>query len=464
MRGGLIPQGTLYRWGQRAAAGKGLFAQDPSPPPQLASASSPYLSAVNISPRPPSDVEIIDMLRQAGIESYCLVADSVLATMDQYLADLAAEGRVSRWVVPSERSIPAVAAGRWLATGELTLMAMQNSGFSNAMDYLRTVMRVHAIPGLVLAGWRGHDQQRDESEPHLLVGDMTDGDAHTTMGSEHVFGHRDGTDLMRETHRAIADALSGSLAYLRLSPDGFVRTQVLRPISNDRIPYPDPARIAACMERKGRPFQVVMQGPLLSRDEALHSIHEEMAVHEPFYIVGNGYNPRAMQALRITADTFENAGGMGSGLAMGWGAARSDPDQVFVVIDGDQNAVMNEMEKVLVHDYPENLFWYILNNGSGESVGNSTSIPLAPWHYQLARVINTTNGTPGTFSYPRVNASGLKFEAAGARALAARIGNLPAQAHLARRILEHRRAGRHARATQGMTIGMSKDPSTQRIP
>ena len=49
---------------------------------------------------------------------------------------------------------------------------------------------------------------------------------------------------------------------------------------------------------------------------------------------------------------------MGSSLAIAWGAAKSNPHQVFVAIDGDQNAVMNEMEKVLPSDYPANLDWY----------------------------------------------------------------------------------------------------------
>jgi hypothetical protein len=93
------------------------------------------------------------------------------------------------------------------------------------------------------------------------------------------------------------------------------------------------------------------------------------------------------------------------------------------------------MEKVLSSDYPENLFWFILDNGVGESVGFTPSIPLSPWHYDLAHVINTASGTSGSFRYPRMNASGVKFEAPEAWHLAERIGKLPAQAHLARRIL-----------------------------
>ena len=408
------------------------------------SARSPYASqwAAEFLSDVPKDTEIVDTFLAGGINTVCLVADSVLASIDQYIMDLAAEGKVNRWVVPSERSIPAVAVGRWLATGELTLMAMQNSGFTNAMDYLRTVMLTHKIPGIVMTSWRGFDAVLDDSEPHILVGDVTDADNCNTMGSNHVYGRRTGVGVIHDVRAAIEDAQGGNLVCVRLSPPGFTRSYPLRTVPDDRIGYLKPDYYRSMVLKKGRPFSQVQGEPLRMREEALTSIHEEMKLLDPFYIVGNGFNPRAMQALRLTENTFENAGGMGSSLAIAWGAAKSNPHQMFVAIDGDQNAVMNEMEKVLASDYPENLYWYILNNGTGESVGPSLSIPLAPWHFDLARVINTRNISPGSFKAPRINASGLKFEPVQARVLAKDIGNLPAQAQLARQILAIKSRGR----------------------
>lgn len=388
----------------------------------------------------PSDTEIIHAILDRGINTVCTVEDSAMATMDQYLCDLSSAGKATRWVLPSERYIPAVATGRWLATGELTAMMMQNSGLTNAMDYLRTLMSIHRIPGIVISGWRGHDPAIDNSEPHVLVGDVTDADARNVFDPSRIFGHRDGSDLMSETVRAIDSALEGNLSILRVSPPGFSKSCRLRPMMNSAIPYPDPEMHAKRAERKGRHFREVMKEPLMTREEALHHVHGLIKDKDPFYIIGNGYNPRAMQALRITENTFENAGAMGSSLGIAWGAAKSNPDQVFVAIDGDQNALMSEMEKVLSFDYPENLFWFILNNGTGESVAPTPGIPLSPWHYELAHVINTSNGDPGTFNYPRIDDSGLKFDTEDARELAERIGNLPAQAHLARKILSSRHA------------------------
>lgn len=390
----------------------------------------------------PTEKEIVDIFIAAGLDTFCLVGDSIFSTMDQYISDLAAAGKAKRWVLPSERSIPAVATGRWLATGRITVMSMQDTGFTNAMDYLRTVMLVHRIPGLVISSWRGFDALLDDSEPHILIGEVTDADNRNTVGDAHVFGQRSGIGLLRDVREAIDDAQSGNLACLRMSPPGFARTYPLRTIDDDSVPRPDLPRYAAVAERKGKRFADVLRAPAVSRDDALRKIHEEMKPLDPFYIVGNGFNPRAMQALQLTENTFENAGGMGSALAIAWGAAKSDPGQVFVAIDGDQNAVMNEMEKVLSSDYPDNLFWYILDNGTGESVGTSLSLPLSPWHYELARVINTRNQPPGSFKYGRINASGAKFANTEAAAIAKDIGNLPAQAHVARRLLERKAASR----------------------
>jgi CRP-like cAMP-binding protein/sulfopyruvate decarboxylase TPP-binding subunit len=419
------PRARVEKLVERAIAEKSEFAS-----PWAAK----FLSSV------PTDVEIIDAFLRRGINTVCMVADSILASMDQYLMDLAAEGKVNRWVLPSERSVPAVAIGRWLATGEVSLMTMQNSGFSNAMDYLRSIMLVHQIPGIVMASWRGFDALLDNSEPHILLGQVTQADTVTTLGADHVYGERNGIGLAYAVEAAIDDSIAGNLACIRVSPPSFKKSYPLRPVADAQLRYFDPDYYANVSARKGKPFTQVQKEPHISRDEALTQIHEKMKDQNPFYIVGNGFNPRAMQALRLTEYTFENAGGMGSSLAIAWGAAKSNPAQTFVAIDGDQNAVMNEMEKVLSFDYPPNLYWFILNNGIGESVGPSLSLPLSPCHYELGYVINTRSNAPGDFQYDRINNVGRKFDTPEAKALAEKIGNLPAQAQLARQLLAAKRA------------------------
>jgi hypothetical protein len=56
----------------------------------------------------------------------------------------------------------------------------------------------------------------------------------------------------------------------------------------------------------------------------------------------------------------------------------------------------------LLASYPVNLYWYVLNNHVGASVGTAESIPLAPIYRSLARVIETIPDPPDSFPHPRV--------------------------------------------------------------
>jgi hypothetical protein len=105
-----------------------------------------------------------------------------------------------------------------------------------------------------------------------------------------------------------------------------------------------------------------------------------------------------------------------------------NPDIEVVVVDGDQNAQMSCMKDHLAVTYPDNLSWYILNNGIGASVGTAASLPLAPWYDDLARVIPTLPDEPGSFTYPRVRGKGVYFDTDEARYMAEKIGPLASHA------------------------------------
>ncbi len=153
----------------------------------------------------PTDIELVETLKRAGFDTCCMVADSVFSIMDQYLSDKQHEGVFNRWGGASERSIPAVAEGRWLATGMLTIMLMQNSGFRNAMDYLRALLLAHNIPGLVISGWRSYDALKDDSETHVLVGNFTESDSVSTLEKDHVVGQIDGNNQLEHFQSVMDD-------------------------------------------------------------------------------------------------------------------------------------------------------------------------------------------------------------------------------------------------------------------
>lgn len=390
----------------------------------------------------PTSSEINLEFYHRNLRTIIMVADSVMAPLDQQWMDDAMKGLVSRWVLPSERSIPAAAIGKYLATGEPSVMAMQNTGFSHAMEYIRTIMRPFGVPGLVFMSWRGHDET-ETSLPHIIIGDATDADTKNVFDKKDIFGKRNGIGYLRDMRRAL-DRLfedGGHLVCLRLSPDAFIPNYPLRETDENDIEYFNPDYYEYMSSIKGRPFREVQADPKMTREEAFQFVFEREGP-EAFIVDGNGYGPRCMQALQLTEGSFDNDGGFGSSLAIAWGAAKSNPDQKFVAIDGDQNAFNSEMDKILSSDYPMNLSWYIFNNGTGESVGPSRSKPLTKAHYELASVINTKNEPPVPYHYKRIGALGAKFRTQEALTLAAEIGDHPAQMVLARRWLTERQAPR----------------------
>ena len=384
-----------------------------------------------------TDVEFVDEQLDRGINTFVIVADSAWQSVDQYLMDLEVDGKVNRWGMPSERSIPAVATGKWFATGELSNMMMQNSGFSNAMEYLRTIMQVHKIPGVLTSGWRGFEFEG--SPPHDLLGDITDKDNKNVYEKIDLFGTRSGRGLYTEVRKALDRASEGNYGHLvciRLSPGGLEKTYELRKVEESEVSYHNPAYYEAVKAKKGRPFEEVQAAGRMHPDDAMRFIVSSNP-SDAFYFVYNGYGARRFQALNLTENCFENAGGMGSSTALAWGAAKSNPEQLFIAIDGDQNTLMNDsMDDVLSSDYPPNMKRYIVNNGAGDSVGRALSRPLAPWKYDLSYTINIENQDPNEpFPYPRVGARGLKFNTQEALDLAKEIGDLPAVAWLGRKRL-----------------------------
>ena len=74
-------------------------------------------------------------------------------------------------IAANEGNAISLAAGFHLATGELPLVYMQNSGLGNAVNPLLSLCDsdVYSIPILLLIGWRGEPGVKDEPQ-HIKKG------------------------------------------------------------------------------------------------------------------------------------------------------------------------------------------------------------------------------------------------------------------------------------------------------
>lgn len=394
----------------------------------------PRAERIGLSPEKhstkPTDVEIVTTLRNKGFVDYAQVGCSITDTISSLWERMASNHYINLTTTTHEHNLPPIAAGIFFGTGRRALIHMQNSGLTNAGDGITSLASPYKIPMLVIVTWRGSNEQ-DDSEPHQEIGRRTGRLTRDILDSKHVYGTQKGKGFMKKLEKAADAVNTGEIAMLRLSPDAFQKTHVLSlpdegeifSLSNLRKQLRIMQQIA---ERKGLASSPIPTDIKLSRDEALKAIvenHPDAAI-----LFSNGYTARAAQEVVDRLGNFYNTGNMGGTLAIAWALARSNPDIEVVVVDGDQNAQMSHMKDHLKTEYPDNLHWYILDNGIGASVGTIRSTPLNPDHYQLARVIPTIPDAPGSFKYPRVNARGAYFESDSVRKMAEEIGPLPTHA------------------------------------
>lgn len=356
----------------------------------------------------PSDTELARSILDSGIGSVVTVPCSITAGLHSQLSALDRDGKLRLLTSTHEANLVGLAAGIWFGTGLPALIHLQNSGLPNIGDGIVSFAHpwIFAIPLAALITYRGASEA-EESEPHLAIGERTDGLVSLIFGQDSLIaGDRHGLHgVLDPFGRVLRHARAGGLAAFKLSPHGF-RSSGATAMTAAPLPQQEPqVLIEALRRRQEEGWRMPTEGGRghLDRDGALAAIR---AAHPgAAMLFCNGYTARAAQAGGDRASDFFNVGYMGGTLAIGWALARSCPALEVVVVDGDQNAQMSAMKDHLLLDYPANLHWYILNNGIGASVGGPTSLPLSPLYRSLARVIPTREAS-GPFPHPRVGLNG----------------------------------------------------------
>ena len=118
-----------------------------------------------------SPERLVIACRAAGIGLFCGVPDSLLKSFCAFVTDNLGDRHV---ITANEGGAVALAAGHYLATGELACVYMQNSGQGNAVNPLASLADsdVYSIPMVLLVGWRGEPGIHDEPQ-HVKQGKVT---------------------------------------------------------------------------------------------------------------------------------------------------------------------------------------------------------------------------------------------------------------------------------------------------
>ncbi len=114
---------------------------------------------------------LIDVIKS---DFYTGIPDSQLKPLCNYLMNTYGISKEHHIIAANEGNCVALAAGYHLATGNIPVVYMQNSGEGNIVNPVTSLLneRVYAIPIIFIIGWRGEPEVHDEPQ-HIFQGEIT---------------------------------------------------------------------------------------------------------------------------------------------------------------------------------------------------------------------------------------------------------------------------------------------------
>lgn len=294
--------------------------------------------------------KVFEILKSHGIGYYVGVPDSYLNGFCNYALANCGDRNV---ITANEGNAIALAAGHYLATKEIPLVYMQNSGEGNAVNPLVSLadVNVYAIPMILLIGWRGQGNSEPNHPQHKLQGEITTG----LLELLHI-----PYTVLEDDESKFAEAVKQATEYCN-STRGIYAFVAPKGVMAD----PD------------KPNNVDATYPL-SREEAIEIILDQMP-KDTIYSATTGRATRELFFLRekrgeTKAHDYLNVGSMGHASSVALGIALEQPERHVVALDGDSAAIMHMGAMTMISKVSApNFMHVILNNGAHESVGGQPS-------------------------------------------------------------------------------------------
>lgn len=293
----------------------------------------------------------IGALQDNGVNFFTGVPDSLLKDVCAYITDNVDPDR--NIIAANEGSAVGVAVGHYLATGEIPLVYMQNSGLGNAVNPLLSLAdeKVYSVPVLLMIGWRGEPGVHDEPQ-HVKQGAVT---------------------------LSLLDAM-GIPYYILPDEDRAAACMIEMAVSGCR----ETGKPHALIVRKGtfggyKLRRGVPNNNPLGRETALG--HVLRAIPEDSVIVSTtGKLSRELYEYRDAhhqshRSDFLTVGSMGHSSSIALGIALAKPDRKVFCFDGDGAFIMHMGAITNIgHLAPANYIHVLFNNGAHESVGGQPTL------------------------------------------------------------------------------------------
>jgi phosphonopyruvate decarboxylase len=301
-----------------------------------------------------------ELLRGSGIEYFAGVPDSLLKDFCAYVYEHVDPSR--NLIAANEGAAVALAAGHYLATGELSLVYMQNSGLGNAINPLTSLVdpAIYGIPSLLLIGWRGEPGRTDEPQ-HVKQGAVT----LDTLGAL-----KTRSEVLADTIGEAAQQLDRAVAHLKDNSAPFAL--VVRAGTFGR--YENQAGEADRYEMR--------------REDAIIEVASHLSP-EDVIVSTTGKASRELFEHRAAtggdhAGDFLTVGSMGHASQIALGIALSRPERQVICLDGDGAVIMHMGALAIIGSRcPANFKHVVINNGSHDSVGGQ---PTAAFDIDLPAI------------------------------------------------------------------------------
>ena len=294
--------------------------------------------------------------RELGISCFVGVPDSCLAP---FCAEVAADvdPRVNHVITANEGSAVMTAFGHHLATGEVPLVYLQNSGLGNAVNPLMSAAHpeVYSVPMVLLVGWRGAPGVKDEPQ-HVVQGRQT----------QAMLDAMDVPCLVLPKEDTAAAATMAEA--VRLAKERGQPVAVLAP----------PKSFAGAKHIAPMPSAEETRP---TREQAIKAIVAAMGPDDAV-VSTTGYTSRELFEMREAAGQphdadFLTVGSMGHAIAIAQGIARAQPERTVWCLDGDGAALMHLGSLANSQGLP-NLRHVMLNNRVHDSVGGQPTAATMP--------------------------------------------------------------------------------------
>ena len=297
-------------------------------------------------------MKVEDFVDALGCDFYTGVPDSQLKALCNYLMNTYGIDKNHHIIAANEGNCTALAAGYHLATGNIPVVYMQNSGEGNIINPVASLLndKVYAIPCIFVIGWRGEPGIHDEPQ-HIYQGQITC-DLLDLMDIENfVIDKETSVDELKEQMKKYSSILD-----------------------------------------EGKNVAFVIGKNALTYDEKVEYRNDNEMIREEIikHIVDvSGEDPIVSTTGKASRELFEireanqqshkydflTVGSMGHSSSIALGVAINKPDECIWCIDGD-GAVLMHMGSmgVVANVNPDNFIHIVINNGAHETVGGMPTV------------------------------------------------------------------------------------------